>query len=81
MDYEAQREYTLYVIVTNEAPFEVHLPTSTATVIVTVKDVNEDPIFVPPENLVKVPEDIALGREVTTYTAKDPDTYMEQKLT
>lgn len=81
LDYEAQREYTLYVTVTNEAPFEVQLPTSTATVIVTVKDVNEAPVFVPPENLVKVPEDIAVGGEITSYTAKDPDTYMEQKLT
>ncbi|KAG8521781.1 Cadherin-1 [Galemys pyrenaicus] len=82
LDFEAKQKYVLRVIVTNEAPFEVlTLPTSTATVTVNVKDVNEDPIFVPPQKRVEVPEDLGVGQEITSYTAQDPDRFMNQKLT
>lgn len=62
-------------------PFEVTLPTSTATVTVDVTDVNEAPIFMPPEKKVEVPEDFGVGLEITSYTAREPDTFMEQKIT
>ncbi|XP_037371877.1 cadherin-1 isoform X3 [Talpa occidentalis] len=81
LDFEAKQKYDLCVIVTNEVAFEVQLPTSTATVTVTVKDVNEDPIFVPPQKRVEVPEDLGVGQEITSYTAQDPDHFMKQKLT
>ncbi|XP_015423296.1 PREDICTED: cadherin-3 [Myotis davidii] len=73
LDFEAQNQHTLYIEVTNEAPFVVKLPTSTATVVVHVEDVNEAPVFVPPSNVVEVLEDIAAGEPVCTYTAQDPD--------
>ncbi|XP_068848662.1 cadherin-1 isoform X2 [Capricornis sumatraensis] len=81
LDFEAKQQYILYVAVTNVAPFEVTLPTSTATVTVDVIDVNEAPIFVPPQKKVEVPEDFGVGLEITSYTAREPDTFMEQKIT
>ncbi|XP_055992109.1 cadherin-1 [Sorex fumeus] len=81
LDYEAKQQYILYVVVTNEAPFDVQLTTSTATVTVDVEDVNEAPIFVPPEKTVSVPEDLAVQTEIGIYTAREPDTFMTQKIT
>uniref|UniRef100_A0A8C9UIX9 Cadherin-1 n=1 Tax=Spermophilus dauricus TaxID=99837 RepID=A0A8C9UIX9_SPEDA len=81
LDFEAKQQYILYVTVTNVVPFEVTLQTSTATVTVDVVDVNEAPIFVPPEKRVEVPEDFGVGLEITSYTAREPDTFMQQKIT
>lgn len=58
---------------TNEAPLMVKLPTSTATVVVHVEDVNEAPVFIPPSNVIEVQEGISVGEPVCTYTAQDPD--------
>ncbi|XP_064345096.1 cadherin-3 isoform X2 [Camelus dromedarius] len=73
LDFEAKNQHTLYVEVTNEAPFVVKLPTSTATIVVQVKDVNEAPVFVPPSKVIEVQEGISIGEFVCTYTARDPD--------
>uniref|UniRef100_A0A2K6SVK2 Cadherin-1 n=1 Tax=Saimiri boliviensis boliviensis TaxID=39432 RepID=A0A2K6SVK2_SAIBB len=81
LDFEAKQQYILHVAVTNVAPFEVSLTTSTATVIVDVVDVNEAPIFVPLEKKVTVSEDFGVGQEITSYTAREPDKFMEQKIT
>ncbi|XP_004584033.2 cadherin-1 [Ochotona princeps] len=81
LDFEAKQQYILHVSVQNVVPFEVALPTSTATVTVDVMDVNEAPIFMPPEKKVEVPEDFGVGLEITSYTAREPDTFMQQKIT
>ncbi|XP_037371874.1 cadherin-3 [Talpa occidentalis] len=73
LDFEAQNQYTLYIEVTNEVPFVVKLPTSTATVVVLVDDVNEAPEFVPPYKAFEVQEGLSVGTSVCTYTAQDPD--------
>uniref|UniRef100_A0A8P0P7J5 Cadherin 3 n=1 Tax=Canis lupus familiaris TaxID=9615 RepID=A0A8P0P7J5_CANLF len=73
LDFEAKNQHILYIEVTNEAPFVVKLPTSTATVVVHVEDVNEAPVFVPPSRVVEVQEGIAIGETVCTYIAQDPD--------
>lgn len=73
LDFEAKNQHTLYVEVTNEAPFVVKLPTSTATIVVHVEDVNEAPVFVPPSKVTEVQEGISVGESVCTYTAQDPD--------
>lgn len=73
LDFEAKNQHTLYIEVTNEAPFVVKLPTSTATVVVHVEDVNEAPVFVPPSRVIEVQEGISVGESVCTYTAQDPD--------
>ncbi|XP_055992108.1 LOW QUALITY PROTEIN: cadherin-3 [Sorex fumeus] len=73
LDFETKSQYSLSVEVTNETPFVVKLPTSTATVVVLVDDVNEAPAFVPPSRVVEVPEDVGPGESVCVYTAQDPD--------
>lgn len=81
LDFEAKQQYILHVTVENEEPFEGSLVPSTATVTVDVVDVNEAPIFVPAEKRVEVPEDFGVGLEIASYTAREPDTFMEQKIT
>uniref|UniRef100_H0X0V5 Cadherin-1 n=1 Tax=Otolemur garnettii TaxID=30611 RepID=H0X0V5_OTOGA len=81
LDFEAKQQYILHVAVTNVDPFVVSLTTSTATITVDVVDVNEAPIFVPPEKRVEVSEDFGVGLEITSYTARDPDTFLNQKIT
>ncbi|KFV72416.1 Cadherin-1, partial [Struthio camelus australis] len=81
LDYEMKKRYELMVTVENEVPLTVSLPTSTASVLVIVTDVNEAPIFMPPVKRVQVSEDLPVGQEVTSYTAQDPDKDQRQKIT
>lgn len=81
LDFEAKQQYILHVTVENQEPFEGSPVISTATVTVDVVDVNEAPIFVPAEKRIEVSEDFGLGLEITSYTAREPDTFMEQKIT
>ncbi|XP_049328876.1 cadherin-1 [Astyanax mexicanus] len=81
LDFEQTNKYTLLVITENDVPFAKPLPTSTATVIVNVQDVNEAPVFDPAENIISKPEDLEVGTELTVYTATDPDTARAQTVT
>ncbi|XP_036440312.1 B-cadherin-like [Colossoma macropomum] len=81
LDFEHNNKYTLLVVAENDVPFAKPLPTSTATVIVNVLDVNEAPVFDPEEKIISNPEDVAVGSELTVYTATDPDTAKTQKVT
>ena len=72
--------YTLLVTVENEIPFAVRLPTATATVVVSVDDVNEAPVFSPSIKVVKKKEDLAIASDIVQYTATDPDTARKQKV-
>ncbi|NXA16652.1 CADH1 protein, partial [Sapayoa aenigma] len=81
LDYETQKQYLLVVSVENEVPFSVYLKPNTASVLVVVRDMNEPPIFVPPVKRVEVMEDVPVGYQVTSYTAKDPDKDQRQKIT
>ncbi|PWA21051.1 hypothetical protein CCH79_00018828, partial [Gambusia affinis] len=80
LDFERVSKHTLLVTVENEAPFAVPLVTSTATVVVTVVDVNEPPIFDSEEKQVSKREDLAKNSIVAQYTASDPDTGRKQKV-
>ncbi|XP_058238072.1 B-cadherin [Hemibagrus wyckioides] len=81
LDYEENNKFTLLVVVENEVPFAKPLPTSTATVIVNVLDVNEAPVFEPKEKIVFKAENAAVDSELAVYTATDPDTNRNQKIT
>lgn len=80
LDFEMSSQHTLLVAVENEVPFATPLPTATATVVVTVLDVNEAPVFDPIEKLVSKQEDLAVDADVVQYTASDPDTARKQKV-
>ncbi|KAM6430779.1 cadherin-3 isoform 1-T1 [Liasis olivaceus] len=80
LDFETRKQFVLQVAVANEAPFAVKLSTSTATVTVNVKDVNEAPVFAPMVLKVKVSEDSPVGQKIAAYTAQDPDTMQPQKI-
>uniref|UniRef100_A0AAQ5YAY1 Cadherin-1 n=1 Tax=Amphiprion ocellaris TaxID=80972 RepID=A0AAQ5YAY1_AMPOC len=80
LDFEKTSKHTLLVTVENEIPFAISLPTSTATVVVNVEDVNEAPVFDPKEKPVSKPEDLAVDSEVVQYKAFDPDTARKQKV-
>lgn len=80
LDFEKSGKHTLLVAVENEVPFATPLLTATATVVVTVQDVNEPPVFDPVEKLVSKPEDLAVDSVVVQYAASDPDTARQQKV-
>ncbi|XP_014877937.1 cadherin-1-like isoform X1 [Poecilia latipinna] len=82
LDFERTSKHTLVVSVVNEAPFapSVSLVTSTATVVVTVEDVNEPLMFDPKEKHVSKSEGLDLNSTVVWYTASDPDTGRKQKV-
>ncbi|KAM4592033.1 B-cadherin-like [Odontesthes bonariensis] len=80
LDFEKSRTHTLVITVENDVPFAVPLATSTATVIVTVQDVNEPPIFTPTVKQVSKPENLPVDSEVVVYTASDPDIERKQKV-
>uniref|UniRef100_A0A803W4J4 Cadherin domain-containing protein n=1 Tax=Ficedula albicollis TaxID=59894 RepID=A0A803W4J4_FICAL len=80
LDYEAKQQFVLHVAVANEVPFIVKLPMATATVTVTVEDVNEAPVFVPLVQLATVSEDVPPGQTLTACTAKDPDKAQGQRI-
>ncbi|XP_024118230.2 cadherin-1 [Oryzias melastigma] len=73
LDFEKSRTHTLSVIVENDVPFAVEVTTSTATVVVTVKDVNKPPVFKEKEMLVNFPENLALDSVIKKCEAEDPD--------
>lgn len=80
LDFEKSSKHTLLVAVENEVPFATPLPTATATVVVTVLDVNEAPVFDPMEKLVSKREDLPVDADVVQYIASDPDTARKQKV-
>ncbi|XP_055582846.1 B-cadherin [Falco cherrug] len=80
LNYEAKKQFVLHVVVANEAPFAVKLPTATATVTVNVEDVNEAPVFDPLVQLAQVPEDVPPGQTLASCMAQDPDKGQGQRI-
>ncbi|XP_043921376.1 cadherin-2 [Protopterus annectens] len=83
IDYETSRVYVLTVVAENQEPLLKGIqlpPQSTATVSVSVIDVNESPYFVPERMLVRQEEGLPPGSALTTLTAKDPDRFMKQTI-
>ncbi|XP_016147287.1 B-cadherin-like [Sinocyclocheilus grahami] len=80
LNFEQANSFSLLVVVENEVPFAVPLVTSSATITITVQDVNEPPVFEPAEKQIMILEDLAVGSTISKYTANDPDTAREQKI-
>ncbi|XP_026166610.1 cadherin-13 isoform X1 [Mastacembelus armatus] len=76
LDYEATAFHTLLIRVENEdllVPDVGYGPSSTATVHVTVMDINEGPVFFPDPLTVTRMENIPVGSFVASLNATDPD--------
>lgn len=55
-------------------------PSSTATVHITVLDVNESPVFYPDPMMVTKQENISVGSVLLTVNATDPDSLQRQTI-
>ncbi|XP_034161384.1 cadherin-13 [Pangasianodon hypophthalmus] len=76
LDYESNVFHTLLIKVENEDPLVpdvIYGPSSTATVYITVEDVNEGPVFFPDPLVVTKWENIPVGSFVAMLNATDPD--------
>ncbi|MEQ2267136.1 Cadherin-13 [Xenotaenia resolanae] len=76
LDYETTALHTLLIRVENEDPLVPEVgygPSSTATVHVTVEDINEGPVFSPDPLIVTKMENIPVGSFVASLNATDPD--------
>ncbi|XP_048113752.1 cadherin-13 [Alosa alosa] len=83
LDYERTAYHTLLIKVENEeqlVPDVGYGPSSTATVTVTVQDVNEGPIFYPDPMVVTKEENISVGSFVALLNATDPDNLQNQNV-
>ncbi|XP_039610603.1 cadherin-2 isoform X1 [Polypterus senegalus] len=83
IDYETSRMFVLTVVAENQAPLSrgINLPSqSTATVSITVIDVNESPYFDPNPKLIRQEEGLPAESMLTSFTAQDPDRYMLQTI-
>lgn len=83
LDYEATAFHTLLIKVENEDPLVYDVgygSSSTATVHVTVLDMNEGPVFFPDPLTVTRMENIPLGSFVASLTAIDPDILQTQSV-
>ncbi|KAJ7311868.1 hypothetical protein JRQ81_006183 [Phrynocephalus forsythii] len=83
LDYEISAFHTLLIKVENEDPLVPDISydtSSTATVQITVLDVNEGPVFHPNPMAVTKQENIPIGSVVLTVNATDPDTLQHQTI-
>ncbi|CAH7093411.1 Dsc2 [Phodopus roborovskii] len=77
LNYEERQQVTLQIGVANEAPYtreaSARSAMSTATVTVTVKDVDEGPECIPSTQTVRIRENVPVGTVNDGYKAYDPD--------
>ncbi|XP_063075109.1 cadherin-7a [Engraulis encrasicolus] len=77
LDYETKEKYSLRIEAANPYPDTRYLSegmfTDTATVRVTVGNVDEPPVFSSPLSKMVVSEDAAVGTTIGTVSANDPD--------
>lgn len=83
LDYEISAFHTLLIKVENEDPLVPDVsygPSSTATVHITVLDINEGPVFYPDPMMVTRQENISVGSVLLTVNATDPDSLQHQTI-
>ncbi|XP_073487613.1 cadherin-2 isoform X2 [Aquarana catesbeiana] len=83
IDFETNRMFVLTVAAENQVPLIKgihHPPQSTATVSITIIDVNESPYFTANPKLVRQEEGLLPGNVLVTFNAQDPDRYLQQTI-
>lgn len=83
IDYEISRTFLLTVEARNEVPLARGIMSprqSTATVSIRVLDLNESPFFEPNPKLIRLEEGMMPESTLTTFTAQDPDRFMQQSI-
>ena len=81
VDYELNRAFMLTVMVSNQAPLASGIQMSfqsTAGVTISVVDINEAPYFPSNHKLIRLEEGVPTGTVLTTFSAVDPDRFMQQ---
>lgn len=81
VDYELNRAFMLTVMVSNQAPLAGGVQMSfqsTAGVTISVMDINEAPYFPSNHKLIRLEEGVPAGTVLTTFSAADPDRFMQQ---
>ncbi|XP_060036121.1 cadherin-4 [Erinaceus europaeus] len=81
VDYELNRAFMLTVMVSNQAPLASGIQMSfqsTAGVTISVMDINEAPYFPSNHKLIRLEEGVPTGTVLTTFSAIDPDRFMQQ---
>uniref|UniRef100_A0A8D0T341 Cadherin-4 n=2 Tax=Sus scrofa TaxID=9823 RepID=A0A8D0T341_PIG len=81
VDYELNRAFMLTVMVSNQAPLASGIQMSfqsTAGVTISVVDINEAPYFPSNHKLIRLEEGVPSGTVLTTFSAVDPDRFMQQ---
>ncbi|KAI5619678.1 cadherin-6 precursor, partial [Silurus asotus] len=74
LDYERRASYTLKLQVENVyLDPRFHTSVDTATVKISVEDVNEPPVFKRPAYVMEVKEDASIGTVIGAVSALDPD--------
>ncbi|XP_029467691.1 cadherin-4 isoform X1 [Rhinatrema bivittatum] len=83
VDYEMNKAFMLTVMVTNQAPLASGIQMSllsTASITISVMDLNEAPYFPNRHDPIKHYEGEPVGKVLTTFSAMDPDRFMQQAL-
>ncbi|MGH0133569.1 UNVERIFIED_CONTAM: hypothetical protein FKN15_062084 [Acipenser sinensis] len=81
VDYEMNRAFMLTVMVSNQAPLANGIQSSfqsTAGVTISVMDVNEAPYFSSNPKLIRFEEGVPAGTVLSTFSATDPDRFVQQ---
>ncbi|XP_075694453.1 cadherin-16 isoform X1 [Rhinoderma darwinii] len=75
LDFEQVNEYTLVIEARNKAELSgaEYGQSSTATILISVGNVNESPVFTVSHYEVQVPENSQIGSIILTVEASDPD--------
>ncbi|KAM7423267.1 hypothetical protein PAMA_011017 [Pampus argenteus] len=81
VDFEMNRAFVLTVVVSNQAHLASGIQSSllsTAGVTISIKDVNEPPVFPVNPKMIRFEEGVPAGTTLTVFAAQDPDHLTQQ---
>lgn len=83
VDYERNGAFMLMVVVSNQAHLASGIPSSpssSASVTITVLDVNEAPVFPSNPKIIRFEEGVPADTTLATFAALDPDRFIQQTI-